>query len=564
MSALTELGFEFLAPPLSGADAAAPPLYHLATIWEPGEALPGAVTITLPVSENEIGYVGAVAASPLDDIYETIWVVPALLDVGRITASVRREVEVWNAYTVDERTLESVSATADDGITTSGVALPYTFAPLGNAFFTVDVSPNGPATIGANYDLNFSTVERGQGWAVEGVRIIEWTTPPNWADRYEETFAFSTEIITSFNGTEQRLARRHRPRRTLAFTPLVSDTQDREMKRLLSTWQNRTFAMADWPRGVPTNGVPAGGQTVWLLEPNPDLEVGGLLVLRHKQTSQVIEIEAIDNELVTLNSPVLQAFPAGTKAYKGLIVHADASLSGRRLNSRVGRLRAQFREMHVPQKLTPPAAPLTWRGLEAFLTRPNWARDITLESNWEAAWLDSGHGAFDYRVPVDAPADVRKFTYLARDREEVRALREAYHRLKGRRGEVFVPTWDDDLPYVSDLPLIEGAAQLSVADARDSLRMVSERVYRNICVRLVDGTILLRHVTGGSDGPAGPQLVLDEGWPRNIAPEEILTIHWMPKCRLGSDDLTVDWVTDQVAEVSLAFTTLPDIIEGDL
>lgn len=517
------------------------------------------ITKNLPVDVKPASTAPGVAAhATISDYYETIHVRPANIDVGRITSSVRREVEVWNAYRKDSRTLEQIDVTAGSGILVDGPDLPRVLGLLESIVFTVDVTPEGPATINARYDLVFSTPEKDPNWRIVGVRIIEWTAPPNWADTFDETWAFKTEILTSFDGSEQRMALRHRPRRTFAFSPLSADGRDRDVKRLLSTWQNRTYAMADWPRGVNTNGISAGGQSLLLWEPIEDLEVGGLLVLRNGDVSQVIEIAEIDGNLITLNSPVLTSMPPMTKAYRGLTVHADPSLSGRRLTSRVGRLSAQFREMHIAQTLAFGPREVTWRGLEAFLTKPNWARDVSLEHNWDVEWLDVGRGAFDYRTPHDAPKDIRKFTYVMRNRDEVRALRDFFFRCKGRRAEVFVPTWDEDLVYPRTDALGSGNAQLVIDDERDVNRMVSEKVYRNICVRLTDGTTILRHVIGGGTGPQGPALVLNAGWPRDIEAHEIVSIHWMPRCRLATDELTIRWLTDGVAEATLAFMTLED------
>lgn len=521
------------------------------------------VTQNLPVSLAPGAALGGQAAyATIDDYYETIHVRPARIDVGRITSPVRRQVEVWNAYRAASRTLSSLDATGNEGITLTGAVLPVTLGLLASTVYTLEVTPDGPARVDARYDLAFTTPERDPHFRVLGTRIIEWSIPPDWAEPFEETWAFKTEVITAFDGSEQRLAVRHRPRRTFRFAPTEAGARDRDMRRLLATWQNRTYAMADWPRGVTSSGVAPGGNTVFLGSPLEGLAAGGLLVLRHGDESLIGEVQAVDGLQVTLNAPVVQGLPEGTRAFRGLTVHADASLSGRRLTSHVGRLAAQFREMPVAETLeAPAAAATTWRGLEVFLTRPNWRGEVSLEHEWPVEWLDSGRGAFGFRVTRLAPQDTRRVTFTLRGREEVAALRDFVFRCKGRRGEVYVPTWDEDLVYPLAAPLGAGNAQLAVSDKGDVERMAAEQVYRNICVRLTDGTTLFRHVIDAGEGAQGPILVLDTGWPRNIEPGEIVAIHWMPKSRLATDDLTLRWLTDGVAEATLAFATLPDLGE---
>ena len=41
-----------------------------------------------------------------------------------------------------------------------------------------------------------------------------WNHPINWANPFEEEVSFSTEIITSRDGSEQRIAQRVNPRLT--------------------------------------------------------------------------------------------------------------------------------------------------------------------------------------------------------------------------------------------------------------------------------------------------------------------------------------------------------------
>ncbi|GEK71603.1 MULTISPECIES: hypothetical protein [Halomonas] len=528
----------------------------------PGQAGP---TDNLPVTLEPRASIGATAGhATLDDYYETIHVRPALVDVGRLTSSVSREVEVWSAYRDADRTLEQLDITAGDGINLSGPGLPFTFGPLESTVFTLAVTPEGPATIDARYDLVFSTQERDPHWAVVGTRLIEWTLAPNWQGRVKETYRFKTEVLTAFDGTEQRIALRHRPRREFAFDILADGDRDREMRRLLSTWQNRTYAMADWPRGVGTSGVPTGGQSVLLQAPIEDLEVGGLIVLRHGDRSQALEVQALNGDLVTLNSPVAECFPVGTRAYRGLIVHAEPQLRGQRRTAQVGQLSADFREMHIASALQVPAATTIWRGLEVLTRHPNWRESPGLQPAWAFDWLDADRGAFDYRTPHDAPKDVRRFTFTLASRADVAELRDTFLRAKGQRGELFVPTWDADLELREGALFIDGTTQLPIRTPDDASRMTTERVYRNVCVRLTDGTQLYRHVVAGGFNNEDPVLVVDAPWPRNIEAHEIVAIHWMPRCRFGSDQMTVQWVTSEVAEITLAFQVLEDVEEGDL
>lgn len=521
----------------------------------------GTLTITLPGTVSPADTYGGVRAySVIDDYYNAIHVRPTEIRVGNITATTVRQVEVWNAY-FESRTLVALNITGNDGITLFGPTLPLTLPQLASTLFTLEITPAGPATINADYQLVFDPTEGVLGWQVLGQRIIEWTIPPNWNSAYEETLAYQTEVLTAFDGSEQRISLRQRPRRDLAFTPLVDGPRKRTFQRLLATWQSRVYAMADWARGVAIQGAPAGAELITLVAPIPELSVGQLVALRYQNAySQVIEVVAVsgDGLALTLNSPVAYAYPVGAYAYPALTVHADQSLSSRRLTSDVATAQMRFREMHrevLPELGTPE---LTWRGLEVLLRAPNWAESPTHDYDYPFEWVDVGRGTFGYRTPQDAPKDVRRLNFTAVGRDEVRWFQQFFARVRGRRGEFYAPTWDRDLEVGTEV-LLEGSFQLPITDENEVSRPDNDRVYRNVCVRLRDGTVLLRQVISGEIGQSGPVLVLSEGWPRNINRDEVLAIHYMPRWRSATDELTVAWVTAGVGRLSLAWQTLRDV-----
>jgi len=531
------------------------------TVQDTAQGVIGSLTSELPVTATpQRQYPGSLPGrSVIDDYYEAIHIRPAFIDVGRLTSTVRRQIEVWSAYREQEQLLERIDVTRGTGIIVTGVQAPYTFKRLQSVIFTVDVTPDGPARIDALYRLIFPNATQTPYWQILGTRIIEWYIPPNWGDSFDETLAFRTEVLVAYDGSEQRIALRNQPRRSFSFTPLQQGEGDRSMKRLLTTWQNRAYAMAYWPKpSTCPAGAPAGAINVQLDAPVEDLVPGGIIVFRLGDDSRILEVSAVDGTQVTLTAPLVQPVLPGTRAFLGLNVHADPSLSSRRLTSRVGSLRAQFRELHSPGRATAPAAPFTWRGKEVFRTKPNWARAINATHHWDFDWVDSGRGTFDFKTPVDMPKDTRQLTFTARSREEVDALKAFFVRCRGRRGEFYMPTWDEDIAFPRQT-LNVGDLRLPVSSAGDADRLSNERVYRNVAVRLTDGTWLYRQAYAGGDSESGPGILLDQGWPRTIYPEEVVGIHWLPRCRLASDDMTVRWLTDEVAEITLAMQVLPDV-----
>ncbi len=522
----------------------------------------GALTIRLPrppVPATQ--YRGIQGRTIFDDYYNTIHVSPVAIDVGDVTNEVVRSVEVWNSFIESSQTIESVDAQQAEGIRLGGQTLPVTLGPLRATTFQVSVTSAGPADINAYFGLDLPGFDEARYWTIVGRRIIEWTVPPNWRDPYQVTYEFKTEVIVSTTGKEQRIALRHRPRINYAFTPMLYGAQGRQADRLLSTWQNRSFAMADWSQGVHTPGLPAGGQVLTVDEIRPSMKPGELITLRDSDGSQVIEISEIDGLTISLTSPVARSFSASTKVFPALIVRSESSVQVNKYTSAVGTLAARFLRTHKSGRLETTEAPHTYRETELFLTRPNWSGQATLEHSFEYDERDTGRGYFDAVVTHLAPKDVRKAVYTFYSRSEVDAFLEFFYRCKGRRGEFYAPTWDDNVAVDPNRMLVNGSGQLPLAESGDVGRFVNDRVYRNLTVRLADGELMHRQISYAEEGTDGPVIVVTEPWPRTMSPGEIVSVSWLPRWRLGSDEVSIEWLTDGRAQATLSMQTIEDVDE---
>ena len=52
-----------------------------------------------------------------------------------------------------------------------------------------------------------------------------WQVEPDWTNGITETLEWKTDILQSYSGAEQRIARRLSPRRTFEFTILINGNE---------------------------------------------------------------------------------------------------------------------------------------------------------------------------------------------------------------------------------------------------------------------------------------------------------------------------------------------------
>ncbi|WP_299311278.1 hypothetical protein [uncultured Halomonas sp.] len=130
---------------------------------------PGTLLDVQPTTPSGVQtYPGAIQHTTLDDFYNRIWVTPRLINVGAITGAVSRNIEVWNAYLTEHRTLTDIDQRNSEGITLLGPDRPVEFAPLQAFIFTAEIGSDGPARIDARFELLFTTPEGEPSFSIVG------------------------------------------------------------------------------------------------------------------------------------------------------------------------------------------------------------------------------------------------------------------------------------------------------------------------------------------------------------------------------------------------------------
>src|SRR5690606_12666232 len=129
---------------------------------------------------------------------------------------------------------------------------------------------------------------------VTGRRIIVWPFPPHWSTPSVESLDCRTDIITSYDGSEQRVALRSKPRRAFEYSSTLVKSDSAIASNLLFGWHNRNFAVPLWTdKSILTSPAAAGDEELQLSTVNRGFFNGGLLLLMNSTTDfEAIEIES--------------------------------------------------------------------------------------------------------------------------------------------------------------------------------------------------------------------------------------------------------------------------------
>lgn len=405
-----------------------------------------------------------------------------------------------------------------------------------------------------------------------GYQIVPWRFAPNWRGGMTETFEFSTDVFEAFSGKEQRISRRTTPRRRLTMRHTLSGNDARSFDALLRARQNLPMLVPQWHLAVRLiEDAPAGQSFVLVdtteLEAFPWNSPSALVLSDGSLLS--ITVTSTDGNRINLSEVLPTSARVDDKVLPAANGLVDSDVSATRHTGTV--LESQTSFLFLPQqdpyslpKVPAPAATLFYLNngadnREIVQLRPNWVKEPTVGQAW--AFNTSEDFIAGPVVPIngrDQGARTVQALWSLKSKAEIEEFKALLWRLRGRRWAVWLPSWTDDFElsrdvtefdriYVKASPYIDMG---TIFDPAVALHM-QLRSGRGYPARILSAT----EVSGGEY-----LLVLD----RNVgrAPmEQFEMVSLMYRVRQASDAISINYLTDSVAEVSAAFVSVYDEVE---
>lgn len=507
------------------------------------------------------GLLGSRIRSFFDDYYNRIYVSPTQIDYGAITGDSPVNVRVWNAYYQRSVTLESLEYNSAAGLRVTGEEPPNTISPLGLVQYQVTALAQGPAQINEFVTWVFDTP-----WVfdmqVRGARAKAWEFAPSWPPTgrtYRVNYEFSTEIITSHSGKQQRIARRIFPRKSLEHQVLLYHDTFRRFKDMTRFGQHHTFLLPELPRFVESIARQPSGTSTMRLSSIPDwVQPDVTLWVTANGVVDVRIVESVDGDIVTFRTAALQTWPIGARVHPALSGNLATELSAPRVTNAVARLDLRFEVTPLSEPVTPvPAPDRVFNGREVFLKRPNWANPVNMRVGHETEILDFGKGPVSRFNPVEFGYETYQAVFLNRTAEEAEAMLDFFRRMRGQQGEFYMPTWEYDIVPAERVSALSFGIYVDDQDFATNYK--DSTVYRAVFVLMNSGALILRQVANIEATETGALLTVTESWGVDFSAADIVMCGWMPVWRLASDSLTIEWMTNSVAQVTLNMVTLEDL-----
>lgn len=250
-----------------------------------------------------------------DELCERILVLPRLWEIGFVMSDQVRTVEVWSTFRNQSANLQALDITGSGGLEIDGPAAMI-FGPLRSQVYQATIPGNGPASI-----LNVATwtfdLALGVDLTVLGTRVTAFAFKPDWSEPFRERIAWKTSVLTSYNGSEQRISLRTKPRYTASFRVVTLTPQEtQELEALLAGWQTKAFGVPWWPEYTFLDADALPGSLALSMDTTdrPSFVAGGMLILWSSPRSwEVLTLESVSASGVTLTSQTTGSWPAGTR-----------------------------------------------------------------------------------------------------------------------------------------------------------------------------------------------------------------------------------------------------------
>jgi hypothetical protein len=520
-------------------------------------ALVGAMVDQLPVSpEPQSAINGMFAPSFRNDYYYRIHITPASIDLGNVISQKIIQVEVWNAY-FTANLLSSIDTNAGTGISFTGPQPdPTSFNALEPRIYTLAVEVAGPPIINTTYTLNFAA--ESPQLVVVGRRVILLFAGINWDNGVTERYEWLTDIITSWNGSEQRVKLRATPRREIeAHLQVFGLDFVRKLQSTLFGWQSRSYLIPFWPDYYLLNAELPAGSTVIPNVPTVDSEfiTGGVALLfnaiDHNESVQLLAVQP--NQLI-LDLPTQQTWPAGTRIYSAKFARIASQQTITRPTRHMLDMQAKFIVTDNSGLIEAEGA-ILYKGYPVLLDIPNEVGVLSEDLLRPLLEFDSETVNPVVDDPIGYTTIVRRMDWLLKSRKERADFRKWLYARAGRWKPFWMPSWNEDFKLVS---LLAGTDTKLVVEFAFYKRFVPATPMRDaLMIELFNGTRIFKDILSVDEiSETEENVFIDSPVGFDIQPQEVRRISYLNLSRLGSDTVEIFHETDTISRVSALIRTV--------
>jgi len=494
-------------------------------------------TNNFPVSFFEVEYSGNLAATFRDDFYYRIHIFDKPVDLGPILTTIYHDFYVWNAF-FEPKTLDEITIDDDEVSIIAGPGAPCVFQGLQFETYTAEILKEGMTDLLATISFDFG-IDGIIDVIFTGTRAIVLFWRPQ--DDIRETLEWKTEILKSYDGTEQRIKLRQVPRQYFRLRFIINtDKMATWFDSILHSWQKRGWGIPIWTEYTVHTGTVNIDDTVINVDTTfADFRDNSLAII-WKSTSEyeVIFVDTKTGATLNLRSPIKNTF-TGIKCILPLrIAHMISKSDKKRYNSETSVVEALFAVIDN-SSITGHVSQVIYDNLEVLASPTFMEETYSEQSDAQAEIVDFEVGNFKMRSHAEFNLLSQNRIFIQDSKEECWKLRQLLHWLNGRQKIVLVPTFRNDLILKEDMGAT--STYFCVENVKLATNMGFNELRTYVGFLYPDSTFIVRKITDITEIDNNKERIDIIASTGKLAEVSNCKICFVDKCRLASDSIDIDW-----------------------
>ncbi len=485
--------------------------------------------------------VGARQHSFFEDYYFRIHVTPQEIDLQTVASTQVREVDVWNAYPFTSAILQDILVNNPVGVSVNWPN-PYTYPPLVEQTYEIEVGTSGPANIDLQIQFDFSNVTNPLPVLVTGTRAVKFDIIPETP--VTEEWQWLTDNIVAVDGTEQRIALRGEMPRVEENLKVIFDNSTKIRKfysDLMAAVGRLWIPEFQYATRTLSDSV-TGGFNLYFDTSKTDIRAGEYVLIQTPLTAALVEIDVLTVTGATVTSALTFDIPKGSLIMPGspALLNDGSGLSRYAVNE-VAETTLVCKMLRQRAQLVRPGSTVTlptYLGVPVFEKRP--LADEMVDDNVSTGQqsIDNQTGLPDIisRWDYSRIGGARSYKVNRIQRpEEMDYWKTLFAYMRGAARKVWVPTYRTDM-RVTVQPA-EETSTFTIEGTEYAEKLFPIVTHRYIEVETASG-IHRANVIGASVSGVGSIILFNPGLPAGAGWTDIKRISFLLPMRMAEDKVT--------------------------
>ena len=488
--------------------------------------------------------------SMFDFVYNQVVIDPVLITAGTITSDFYQQIRLWNA-TSEPQNLQSIVKVGTSGIDFDGFQSGI-IQPGEILYYDLTILPDGPDEINAQLIYDFSDDFYNTTVRITGNRVASFNYDINWSNGVQEFYRHFTDVVTSYNGKEQRANISEQPRYSVEYFYTFTDEERIEAETFIYNNGAKEVLIPMWhQKSVITQPVGAGDNVIVVDLQDSSLQVGSDCVVSDGFNHQFLKVQTILNNTVTLNGSISFDIKEKGSVAPSYYCKLNQNVAFDYENKNLSQLLLRFDIADSDfLMITNDFDNLEeYKGLKVLARKPT--RDITFTKTFERTFedVDFGYGRRE-RFEKNQKASVNlTYNFSLFGKKEIAETKAFFNNMKGRYNEFLVETGSNDMILSQNIPT---GTDTIIIKSNNQTSFANDSSKQYLRIETVKGNVYIRDILSYTDlGDGETNVVLNDTINESLDISQVASIQYLANARFNNDEMQINNITDDYAEISI-------------